>query len=472
MRRVATLLGFFVLVGSAGAAETAVSAPSFRTVRDFDTSAKAAQSVAIADLNADGKLDLVAAHGSGDLPEELRPLRAISVLLNRGDGRFRPSHAYPTGKAGDENGAWSIAVGDLTGDGKPDVATGNPGGRSVSVLVNSGRGAFEPPVNYPLDREPWDIAIADLNADGKLDITTANPNTVSVLLNHGDGTFGDKVDFPTGRDTWAFAVGDLSGDGKPDIATASNSLSSVSVLVNRGDGGFDVGIQYPTGPGPRAITMGDVNRDGKPDVVTANGSSDPTGDLDWIDGISVLLGKGDGTLRPKHDYRPRSDQSSGLQFVSIRIGDMNGDRKPDLVTADGSDDWSMSVFVNGGKGTFRRHFDYGWIDYTSQEVGLGSEAVALGDLNGDHKLDAVEPRWDEVSVFINAPGLCTVPRVESLRLQSARRVLAERHCSIGKIKWRPGGPRGWVLLQRPDAGAVLPKGSKVNLVVSSGEKSR
>jgi FG-GAP-like repeat/PASTA domain/FG-GAP repeat len=470
VKRLAVLIGFLVVAGMAGAAGKPGSLPSFRAARGFDTSAKAAQSVALGDLNGDGKLDVVAAHGA-ESPRELRPLRAVSVLLGRGDGRFGPSHAFPTGKAGDELGAWSIAMGDLNGDGKPDVATGNIGANSVSVLVNGGHGTFEPPVNYPLGREPWDIAAADLNRDGKLDIATGNPNTVSVLLNNGDGAFGDTHEYPAGRSTWAFAVGDLNGDGRADIATANHGRSSTSVLINRGDGSFDAPVVYPTGPGPRTITIGDLNQDGKADVVTGNGSSDPNGNIEFLDGISVFLGKGDGTLRPKREYRPRSDTYSGLYFVSVRIGDVNGDRKPDLVTGNGSDDWAMSVFVNGGKGTFRKHFDYGWIGPTGSGVGLGSEAVALGDLNRDHKLDVVEPTWDEVSVFINAPGLCTVPLVEELKLSVARKRLAERNCRVGKIRWRRGGVAGYVSSQRPYAGAVLPKGSKVNLVVSTGGRS-
>jgi hypothetical protein len=471
VKRLAALVGLLVLVGSAGAAGTSDSAPSFKAAREFDTSAKAAQAVAVADLNGDGKLDLVAAHGADE--GDLRRLRLVSVLMGRGEGRFKPSHAYPTGQPGDELGAWSIAVGDVTGDGKPDIATGNPGAKSVSVLANSGRGAFEPPANYPLNREPWDIAIADLNADGMLDIATANPNTVSVLLNRGDGTFGDKVDYLAGRNTWGFAVGDLNGDRKPDIVTANNNRSSVSVLVNRGDGSFGANVDYPTGPGPRTIAMGDVNHDGKPDVVTANGTTSPVGNDDWVDSVSVLIGRGDGTLRVKRDYRHEGAQGQyRLEFVSIRIGDMDGDRKPDLITADAGGDYTFSVFRNRGNGTFRRsHFDYGWSDSTGESVGLGSEAVALGDVNADRKLDVVVPRWLSISVFINEPGLCTVPDVVSLKLSAARRRLARWHCRVGQIRWRAGGAGGLVVSQKPGLGAVLPKGGKVNLVVRAGRRS-
>jgi hypothetical protein len=219
--------------------------------------------------------------------------------------------------------------------------------------------------------------------------------------------------------------------------------------------------------------MGDVNLDGKPDVVTANGTTSPGGDDDWVDSVSVLIGRGDGTLRVKRDYRHDGAQGQyRLEFVSIRIGDINGDRKPDLITADAGGDYTFSVFRNAGNGTFRRsHFDYGWSDYTSESVGLGSEAVALGDVNADRKLDVVVPRWLSVSVFINAPGLCTVPDVVSLKLSAATRRLARWHCRVGKIRWRHGSAAGYVSSQRPGLGAVLPKGGKVNLVVWAGRRS-
>ena len=129
---------------------------------------------------------------------------------------------------------------------------------------------------------------------------------------------------------------------------------------------------------------------------------------------------------------------------------------------------TITVLVNGGKGTFRRHFDYGWKDYTSQEVGQGSEAIALGDLNADHRLDVVEALSDELAVLVNAPGSCTVPELGGLKLPAARRVLAARTCALGKVTWRKGGTKGFIWNQRPAAGTVIPKGAKVRLVVSRG----
>lgn len=457
-----------LVVGSAGAAGTSGS-PGFKASREFDTSAKGTNSVALGDLNGDGKLDVVAAHGAyDDDPPELQRLRLVSVLYGRGGGKLGPSHEYEIGKPGDLRGAFSIAMGDLNGDGKPDVVTGNLDAKSVSVLVNDGHGALEPPVNYSLGRQPWDVAVDDLNGDGKLDIVTGNPNTATVLLNSGDGTFGAAQEYSAGRGSWAFAVGDLSGDGRPDIATANRARSSTTVLLNRGDGSFGAPIDYRTGAGPSTVTIGDVNGDGKADVVSANGSTDPNGDLDFVDSVSILLGRGDGTLRPKRNYRVRDPNWDGRDFVTVRIGDLNGDRKPDLVTADLGDAWALTVLVNGGNGTFRHHYDFARNDYTSQEVGPGSEALALGDLNGDRRLDVVEARSDEVSVLVNDPRMCTVPDLSGRKLPAAKRLLAERHCTLGKVRWTKGGTAGYVWSQRPDAGTVIPRTRKVRLLVDRG----
>ena len=456
-----------LVVGSAGAAGKAGS-PGFKAPREFDTSAKGTNSVALGDLNGDGKLDVVAAHGAfDDDPPELRRLRLVSVLYGRGNGRLGPSHEYEIANTGDTGGAWSIAVGDVTGDGKPDVVTGNLDAKSVSVLVNSGTGTLEAPVNYALGREPWDVAVDDLNGDGKLDIATGNPNTVSILLNAGDGTFRAVHEYPAGRGSWAFAVGDLNGDGRPDIATANRTRNSTTILVNRGDGSLSAPIDYRTGPGPASVAIGDINGDGKADVVSANGST--TSFMGQpLDTISILFGRGDGTLRAKRNFQvSHREETDSRAFISIRIADVNGDRKPELVTADLGHNWSMTVFVNGGKGTFRRHFDFGRNDYTGREIGQSSEAIALGDLNADHRPDVVEARSDEVSVQVNAPGWCTVPPVFGEKLAVARRLLADRHCAIGKVRFRNEGPLfvGEIYSQRPNEGAVLPKGRKVDLVV-------
>ena len=117
----------------------------------------------------------------------------------------------------------SVAIGDLNGDHKPDLATANVTWGTVSVFLNRGGGRFRAERDYPTDAGPASIAIGDLNGDGKLDLATANSgaNTASVLLNRGGGRFQAKRDYPTGDEPNSIAIGDLNGDGKPDLAVAS-----------------------------------------------------------------------------------------------------------------------------------------------------------------------------------------------------------------------------------------------------------
>ena len=128
----------------------------------------------------------------------------------------------------------SIALGDLNRDGKQDLAVANSGSRTVSVLTNSGEGRFRRR-DYRTGKFPASVAIGDVNGDRKPDLAVANvhSNTVSVLENIGGGNFRRR-DYGTGSSPTSVAIGDLNGDGKPDLAVANSVSNSVSVLENAG----------------------------------------------------------------------------------------------------------------------------------------------------------------------------------------------------------------------------------------------
>src|SRR6202049_15246 len=179
---------------------------------------------------------------------------AVDVLLRNGNGTFRAVKTYPSGGAG----AVSVAVADLNKDGKPDILVancgplacgpGSPGG-NVGVLIGNGNGTFKPAVNYPAANSPFNVVAADVNGDGKLDIVVSNwgtPNggsndgAVTVLQGKGNGTFRPAQTFPSGgAEAPSVAVADLNKDGRPDIVLAcvadalnQSSTGVVTVLIN------------------------------------------------------------------------------------------------------------------------------------------------------------------------------------------------------------------------------------------------
>ena len=432
---VATLLAFS---GSLGvAALFAGSAPSFARARNYPTGPEP-DAVAVGDLNGDGKLDLATVNGN-----------AVSVLLNSGGGSFLAKRDYQAASA------YSVAIGDLNGDGKPDLVTanGHPA-NTVSVLFNLGDGGFQAKLDYPTGSFTRSVAVGDLNEDGKLDLATANygADTVSVLVNTGDGTFQARRDFATGDGPDSVAISDLNQDGKLDVVTA-NDGDSVSVLLSSGDGSFQDKRDYRTGPAPDSLATGDLNGDGKLDLVTAN-----IGDA--ANTVSVLLNRGDGSFQDKRDYR-----TGGTDWVAV--GDLNGDRKPDLATANGNNDDTASVLANRGDGSFQSNLDY-------RTAAGGAQSLAIGDLNGDGRLDLATANEDSgtVSVLLNTPGLCTVQDVSRQTLPAAKRKLARANCRVGKIHraYSKRVKKGRVISQKPKFGAVQPGRSKVNLVISRGRK--
>jgi hypothetical protein len=324
--------------------------------------------IALGDLDGDGKPDLAIAN---------RSAANVSVLVNSGSGTFASPINYPAGASPS-----SIALGDLDGDGRPDLAVGNNFSRTVSVLINGGAGSFAAPVDYPSSNGPFSVVIGDLNGDGRSDIAVANDNDfVSVFLNGGGGTFAAAVNYSSGQ-AFSMALGDLSGDSRPDLAVAGYGGATVGVLANNGNGTFAAPVSYAAGMNPKSIALGDLNGDGKLDLAAANNGGAS---------VSVLVNNGDGTFASPREY------AAGMNPISIAIGDLNGDGKPDLAVANQfgatGNVGNVSVLVNNGDGTFAARRDY--------DAGANPTAIAIGDLNGDSRLDLAVVDGANVSVLLN-----------------------------------------------------------------------
>jgi hypothetical protein len=292
--------------------------------------------------------------------------------LGKSDGTFQAAVDYGAG-----SNPSSVAVGDFRDDGKLDLVVANDGSDNVSILLGNGDGTFQAAVNYGVGSAPTSVAVGDFNGDGKLDLAVVNElsNNFSILLGNGDGTFQAAVNYGAGLSLFSVAVGDFNGDGKLDLAVASGGSDYVSVLLGNGDGTFKTAVQYVAGLEPISVAVADFNGDGKLDLAVANYESN---------NVSILLGKGDGTFQIAVDYGIGTENYPATPG-SVAVGDFNGDGKLDLVVGGvESDNVSVvSVLLGNGDGTFQAAVNYG--------AGAGQTSVAVGDFNGDGRLDLAAP---------------------------------------------------------------------------------
>jgi len=364
---------------------------SFLPAVAYDSGGDIAYSVAVADVNRDGKPDLIVANlcaksSASDCAHGLVS-GSVGILLGNGDGTFQPAVSYSsTGLQ-----ALSVSVADVNGDGKPDLIVANryacantcPNG-SLVVRLGNGDGTFQSAVAYDSGGGgAWSVAVDDLNGDGNLDLVVANEcgsssdcksSTVAVLLGKGDGTFVTAVAYNSGgQAAMSVAVADVNGDGVPDLQVADCASSgcatgSVGVLLGLGDGTFAPVTNHDSG-GNQAISVAvaDVNGDGHQDLLVANYYPNSS--------IGVLLGKGDGTF-----LAPVTYNSGGQQPLSVAVADMNGDGKPDILVANIT--YNASVLLGNGDGTFQSALDYA-------SGGSFPHAITSADLNADGEPDLI-----------------------------------------------------------------------------------
>jgi hypothetical protein len=343
------------------------------------------QTVVVGDFNGDGKLDLAVSCFS-----------VVSVLLGNGDGTFR-THVDSGA------GGISLAAGDFNGDGKLDLAVTSKslsGPNLLSILLGNGDGTF---VLNSQSTGGAAVFVSDLNGDGKLDLILSGPvgnigNSVAVMLGNGNGTFQPQIPYGTGNSPFGLVVTDVNGDGKLDFVVADSGCvigegpcggqqfppGTISILLGFGDGTFVGKADYGVERGPLASTSADFNKDGNLDLATANSLADS---------VSVLLGNGDGTFKPQVSY------PVGHIPLSVAAADLRNKGILDLVTANQTcpntppcNPGTVSVLLGNGDGTFQAHVDYA--------VGLVPFDAAVGDFRGIGKLDLAVVNQQSASVSI------------------------------------------------------------------------
>jgi FG-GAP-like repeat len=286
-----------------------------------------------ADLNNDGKLDLVVLNSNDTL----------SVSLGNGDGTFQAHADYAGG-----NGSTELRMGDVNGDHRADLIVLQSGAGSVGILLGNGDGTFQSHIDYPTGSSPSALAMLDVNGDATLDIVVAAGMGIETLLGNGDATFQSGVFCSCGAQsggpnsaiaaTGPIEAGDLNGDGMGDLAVLYfhsdlfHPSRNEMVLLGNGDAtfqpidtGFKASFVLPT-----SAAIADFNGDGHLDLAVA------------VSGVtSVLLANGDGTFQAPSTFNVGSADDS----TSVAARNIDGDNSPDLIVANGMDN-SVSVLLN------------------------------------------------------------------------------------------------------------------------------
>ena len=289
--------------------------------------------VAAADVNGDGKPDLISADiGDGTL----------TILTNNGSGGFGFNATLNVGLSISSGPAFVLTA-DVNGDGKLDLISANTGDNTVTVLTNNGSGGFVLDATLIVGAYPVSVAAVDINGNGKIALVSANEfdGTLTVLTNDGIGGFGYNATLNAGSSVLnsggpsSVVAADSSGNGKPGLICANSVDNALIVLTNNGSGGFGFNATLVVGSSPLCVTATDVNGDGKPDLISAN-SGDGT--------LTVLTNNGSGGFGSHATLTVGFFAGSYPQ--SVVAADLNGDGLPDLVSANYTDN-SLSVLLNG-----------------------------------------------------------------------------------------------------------------------------
>ncbi|HEY9167078.1 MAG TPA: FG-GAP-like repeat-containing protein [Candidatus Kryptonia bacterium] len=367
-----------------------IDAFSFLPTLDLPTR-KTPAVVNISDLDGDGRPDLLLVSNSSGV---------ISFYPNTtwsGNTSFAVEIDSSTGTLPE-----GLAVADLDGDGKPDVAVVNNLSRTISVYRNtsvSGTISFAARLDFPIAINPSRIAIGDIDGDGKPDlvVTTGPPDSLMVYRNTssaGNITFAPAVSFPTGSQPASIAISDLDGDGKPDLAVANGGSKAVSIYRNMSTPGsisFAAKWDLSTESNLIDLVVADMDGDGRPDIAVPNMNTN-----------TVSVFRNTSTVG-NISFSSSGDLVAGSQPLLLGVGDLDGDGRADLVAVN-SGDRTMLVYRNTSSA--------GNISFTtgvSYSIGGNPSSIALGDLSGDGKPEITITNSTDSLVVVYKNAVSSLP---------------------------------------------------------------
>jgi hypothetical protein len=320
--------------------------------------------VVVADVNGDGKKDLISTYSTNSL----------IVLTNNGSGIFGSNAVLGVGKYPN-----AVAAADINGDGNVDLICAN-GDKTLTVLTNNGNGVFGSNASYTVTGSPYSVIAADINGDGYVDLISGcysfgnNMAMVSILTNNGSGGFGFNATFNLGSSPnnpeVALEAADLNGDGWPDLICAIPGSFKLMIYTNTGSGGLVYASSRFVNAYPDSVVAADVDGYSNIQLVCVNFAANT---------ITVLTNNGNCIFNVAYAV------GVGSWPYLVTAADINGDGKVDLITANvgASPNYvgTLTVLTNNGSGIFSSNANY--------TVGRGCQWVVPADVNGDGRLDLI-----------------------------------------------------------------------------------
>ena len=371
---------------------------NFNTAVNFNTGV-APTYVAIWDIDGNGKPDLISVNSTSN---------TISVFRNTSSSgsisasSFAAKVDFATG-----TGPNHVAIGDLNGDGKPELVVTNNGTNTISIFNNlstSGTISLSAKVDITVGNNPYSVAIGDIDGNGKPDLAVVNKSdfTISLLGNVfttgsiTTSSFGAVQNYSTTNFPESVKLADLDGDGKPEMinTNAGGGASTITIRRNVAVSGtistssFAVGTSYAANTQPRNLAVGDFDGDGKTDIATVTYSANTVG---IFRNTSTLGSPSVGT---------RVDLTAGNGSVSIAAGDLNGDGKPELIVCNQG---ANTLFVYRNQATSGSITTSSFAAPITIATGIAPGCAAIGDLDGDKRADILFENIhdDNVSVIRN-----------------------------------------------------------------------
>jgi len=401
LRRIvlAMFLALFCLVAIIAAAARALANPAETNPQPSETFHRVViptghrpGSIAVADVNHDGKPDIIVANTEDE---------TVSVLLGDGQGHFAPAPGSPFACGKGPN---DIAVADMNGDGNPDLIIANTGTPYITILLGDGKGGFAPSPHSPFATQSYPhvhgVVAADFLGNGKPAVITDSWGHNQILMIPGDGK-GNLIlpgkFFNTGKRPYQrLRSADFNGDGNPDVVTTDMDLNAVTILLGDGKGGLTeaAGSPFAAGAAPWSVAIGDINGDGKLDLAVLPYEPDVREPKDV--GVTVLLGDGKGgfTKMPGSPFSLAGCRGPDR----VAIGDVNGDGRSDIVAACAQNHRVMLYL--GTKG--------GGFQISTLDVQTGWSGLAVADVLGDGKKEIIVSNGSLDDDPKNQPGTITI----------------------------------------------------------------